>query len=91
VAGLVLGMALTGWGVARARNNARRSSLALVWSATLFAGVAIWTRNVMGHPFKVAVWPIVGIWTLHRLLGLLRGRAARRRPPVAAASQPLTP
>ena len=89
--GLVLGMALVGWGMTRARNGARRSSLALVWSATLFAATTIWVRNIVGYALKVAVWPIIGLWLIHRLLMLLRGRAARRPPQVAAASHPLTP
>jgi oligosaccharide repeat unit polymerase len=86
--GLVLGMALTGWLVARVRNNARNSSLALTWSATLFAGVAIWSRNIVGHPLKVAVWPIIGIWAIHRLLLLMRSRSASRPPRLAEPSAP---
>ena len=87
--GIVFGMAFTGWGMARVRNKARNSSLALIWSATLFAGMAVWTRNILGHPFKVAVWPPVGLWLIHRLLLVLRGRAARR-PLTQAPPDPVT-
>jgi oligosaccharide repeat unit polymerase len=82
--GLVLGMTLVGWGLARARNASFRSSLALVWSACLFAGVAVWVRNTSGTPFKVAVWPVIGLFVIDRLLRLLRGRSRRSRVPVAA-------
>jgi hypothetical protein len=92
IPGVVLGMALTGWGMARARNGARNSSLALLWSASLFAAVSIWSRNIVGHAFKVATWPIVGVWIIHRLLMLLRRRSARRPPALAgAAPDPFTP
>jgi hypothetical protein len=92
LAGLSLGSALTGFVMARVRNKARNSSLALVWSASLFAGVSIWSRNIVGHPLKVAVWPIIGIWVVHRLLLLLRGRARRRSGELAApAPEPSRP
>jgi hypothetical protein len=85
-------MALTGFGMARVRNKARNSSLALVWSATFFAGVAIWSRNILGHPFKVAVWPVIGIWVIYRLLSLLRSRAASRPAQLADRTpDPFTP
>jgi oligosaccharide repeat unit polymerase len=72
--GILVGMALSGWAMARARNAARNSSLALVWSATLFAALTIWVRNVVGYALKFAVWPIVGLWIISRLLGMLRRR-----------------
>jgi hypothetical protein len=90
--GLVLGMTFTGFGMARVRNNARKSSLALVWSATLFAAVIIWVRNIVGYALKVAIWPIVGLWLIQRLVVLLRGRATRRPAQLASPSaDPLTP
>lgn len=88
--GMVIGMAFTGYGVTRVRNASRRSSLALVWSATLFAGVSIWIRNVAGYATKVAVWPVVGLWVILRIVRLLRGRAARR-PEVESAGVPAAP
>jgi hypothetical protein len=78
--GVLFGTVFTGFGVTRVRNACRRSSLALVWSATLFAGISIWLRNVVGFALKVAVWPVVGLWLIHRAMLLLRGRA-RSRPP----------
>ena len=89
--GMVLGMALTGYGVTRARNASRRSSLALVWSATLFAGVSIWIRNVVGYATKVAVWPVVGLWVISRIVLLLRGRASRKSAVAASATAPAAP
>ncbi len=89
--GVLLGMTLVGWGMARARNAARNSSLALVWSATLFAALTIWVRNVVGYALKVAVWPIIGLWLIQRLLVLLRSRGAMRRAGLARASSSSTP
>lgn len=77
--GVLLGMALTGFGVTRARNASTRSSLALLWSATLYAATSIWIRNIVGYAFKVAVWPVIGLWLIRRLVMLMRGRAARPR------------
>ena len=79
-------VAFTGFGMARVRNNARNSSLALVWSATLFAGVTIWVRNIVGYALKVAVWPIIGLWLIQRLVVMIRGRAMRRPAQLASAS-----
>ena len=88
--GVLCGTILVGWGVARARNAARSSSLALVWSTTLFAGVTIWVRNVVGYALKVAVWPIVGLWLIRLFLRLfIRGN--RRRVELSTASQHATP
>lgn len=84
--GVWLGMALCGWILARARNQAYRSSLALVWSATLFGAMSIWVRNVLGTPLKIAIWPIIGLFVIDRVLRVLRGRAARPRASVAATS-----
>jgi hypothetical protein len=91
LAGVVLGMALTGWVTTRLRNNARTSSLALLASATVLAGVAIWSRNIIGHPLKVAVWPVIGVWAIHRFLLLLRSRGASRPSELNPAPGPLTP
>jgi oligosaccharide repeat unit polymerase len=77
--GMLIGMAGFGYLMARTRNRSNRSTMALLWSATLFAGLAMWIRNVAGFPLKVAVWPIVGIWVVDRLVRLLRGRALRPR------------
>ena len=77
--GVWLGMALCGYLLARVRNSANRSSLALVFSATLFAGMAVWVRNVLGAPLKVMIWPVIGLFLIDRLLRMLRGRAARPR------------
>jgi hypothetical protein len=53
--------------------------------------VAIWSRNIVGHPLKVAVWPVFGIWAIHRFLLLLRSRGPRRRPELnPAAADPLS-
>jgi len=78
-AGVWLGMALCGFLLARVRNAANRSSLMLVFSATLFAGMAIWVRNVLGAPLKIMIWPVIGLFVIDRMLRLLRGRAARPR------------
>jgi len=83
--GIAIGMAFCGWIIARARNAANRSSLALIWSATLFAAMAIWVRNVLGAPFKIAVWPIIGLFVIDRVIRLLRARSSRPRTPVAAS------
>jgi oligosaccharide repeat unit polymerase len=90
--GMMVGMPLTGFFLARVRNKARNSSLAMIWSATLFAAMTIWVRNIVGYALKVAVWPIIGIWVVHRLLLLLRGRARRRSGELAApAPEPSRP
>ena len=89
--GVAGGMILVGWAVARARNAARNSSLALVWSATLFAGVAIWVRNVVGYALKVALWPIVGLWMIQQMLRLVRGRSHARGERAAASNGSAAP
>jgi oligosaccharide repeat unit polymerase len=81
--GMWIGMALCGWTLALLRNSANRSSLALVWSATLFAAMAIWVRNVVAVPIKIALWPVIGLWVIDQLVRLLRGRASRPRVQVA--------
>lgn len=88
--GILAGMALVGWGVARVRNNVLRSSFALVWSATLFTGVALWVRNVVGFPLKAAVWPIIGLWVVHRLVTSVSRRRARQVVSDAPTHNPFT-
>jgi hypothetical protein len=77
--GVWLGMALCGFILARARNAANRSSLALVFSATLFAGMAIWVRNVLGAPLKVMTWPVIALFLIDRVVHMLRARSSRPR------------
>jgi hypothetical protein len=88
--GVLAGVTLVGWGMARVRNNARRSSFALVWSAALFTGVVLWVRNIVGFPLKAAVWPIIGLWIVHRLVTALIRRRTPRRVSDAAPRDPLT-
>lgn len=88
--GVWLGMALTGWLLTRARNASTNSTLALVWSTTLFAGVVIWVRNIIGYPLKIAVWPIIGIWVIDLLIRSMRSRSVRR-PAVASDATPASP
>jgi oligosaccharide repeat unit polymerase len=89
MAGILLGMASVGFGLARARNASTRSSLALLWSTTMFAGTSIWIRNVLGYALKVATWPLIAVWVIDRLLKLMRGRSARRRDLRVAADPSL--
>lgn len=84
--GVLFGMSLMGYLLARVRNASSRSSLALVWSATLFTGMALWVRNAVGWPLRVAVWPLVGLMIVHWLLQLLHSR--RLRPRVASGDSP---
>jgi oligosaccharide repeat unit polymerase len=81
--GVWFGMALIGYMTSRVRNASARSSLALVWSATFFAAIAIWIRNVLGFPLKVALWPIFGLIVVRWLVNALLGR--RRKPAVPPA------
>jgi oligosaccharide repeat unit polymerase len=82
--GVWLGMALIGFLTSVVRNASPRSSLALVWSATFFAAVAIWIRNILGFPLKVALWPIIGLFVIRWMVLTLSGR----RRSAAAAVQP---
>jgi oligosaccharide repeat unit polymerase len=85
--GVLIGMTGVGYLMARIRNRSNRSTMALLWSATFFAGLAMWIRNVAGFPLKVMIWPIIGMWVVDRLVRLLRGRAARPAALAPAAPQ----
>jgi oligosaccharide repeat unit polymerase len=77
IVGVWLGGVLVGFFVARARNNASSSPLALVWSATLFAAASIWVRNIVGYPLRVALWPLFGLWVIYRVTRALGPRPRR--------------
>jgi oligosaccharide repeat unit polymerase len=87
IAGVWLGGVLVGLFVARARNHAGNSPLALVWSATLFAGASIWVRNIVGYPLRVALWPVFGLWVIYRVMRALGPRPRRLTLAEASAAR----
>lgn len=68
-----LGMTFFGWITGRIRNSSQRSALRLVASALFLAAMAIYVRNIIGYPLKLATWPVIGLWVISRVFKLLRG------------------
>ncbi len=81
---VLIGMTFFGWLTARVRNSSQGSALKLVWSAMFLAAMSMYVRNIFGYPLKVAVWPIVGLFTIRFFLSLLGGSQPRTTsvPPI---------
>jgi hypothetical protein len=75
--GVLFGLIFLGWLTVRIRNAAYASDLGLVASALFFAAMALWVRNVLGAPLRIALWPLIGLFLLRTLVRLVGRRSAR--------------
>lgn len=76
--GVLLGSLLLGYITGRVRNSARVSPIRLVASAVLFGAMAILVRNTFGYPFKLATWPVAGLFLVSVGTRVLRRPGVRR-------------
>jgi len=77
--GVLFGMFLTGFAVAKIRNACRRSPMWLTLSALFLSTMVLIVRNDFGYPARTALWPLTGLLVFRFMYGLLGiGRAPRR-------------
>jgi len=75
--GVLLGMGLTGYLVTRLRNRALGSPLLLMSTASIYLMMLLLVRNASSAPFKVALWPLIGVLILRSVMGLVGVGAER--------------
>jgi hypothetical protein len=68
---VVPGMALMGYLLVRMRNASVRSAMRLAASAMLLGAMAIYVRNIIAYPLKMATWPIFGLFVIRGIFSML--------------------
>jgi oligosaccharide repeat unit polymerase len=85
---VLIGMTGCGFLMARVRNASRRSDLWLVGSALLFAAMVAWVREVVGVPFKIATWPVIGLFLIGFAFRTFSRSSSRQRAALAHSALP---